>query len=162
MPTAMPSRVPKPREATPTLRSASACSAVGFGSDINGFAGMPAPRFGPYACDGDGDRQPEITKVARVRAYLDENETFEKLQAGYRVFDINYDGFANIGLFPDFVQELQSVGVSRQELEPLFRGAEAYIQTWQAADDLATTRLPPPDDDQQYANKCEELLRRAP
>jgi microsomal dipeptidase-like Zn-dependent dipeptidase len=26
---------------------------VGFGSDFNGFAGEPAPRFGPDACDGD-------------------------------------------------------------------------------------------------------------
>ena len=27
--------------------------AVGIGSDFNGLAGEPAPRFGPDACDGD-------------------------------------------------------------------------------------------------------------
>jgi hypothetical protein len=41
---------------------------------------------------------------------------------------------AHYGLFPDFVQDLRSQGVTDQELGPLFRSAEAYIQMWSKAE----------------------------
>lgn len=121
---------------------------VGFGSDINGFAGLPAPRFGPYACGGDG--VPQTNAVSYPFQPLHGSVTsMERFQAGYRVFDINLDGFAHMGLFPDFVQELLAIGLTPHDLEPLFDSAEAYIQMWDAAEkrtlscDHAGKPLPP-------------------
>jgi microsomal dipeptidase-like Zn-dependent dipeptidase len=51
-----------------------------------------------------------------------------------RTFDFNTEGMAHYGLFPDFVQDLRSQGVTDQELGPLFRSAEAYIQMWSKAE----------------------------
>jgi hypothetical protein len=51
-----------------------------------------------------------------------------------RQFDFNTEGMAHIGLFPDFVADLQSLGVTDTELGPLFRSAEGYIQMWSRAE----------------------------
>jgi len=51
-----------------------------------------------------------------------------------RVLDINEDGFANMGMFPDFVEELRKIGITDQGLAPLFNSAEAYIQMWERAE----------------------------
>jgi microsomal dipeptidase-like Zn-dependent dipeptidase len=149
------------RYAVAELKSKSQRPGIGFGSDINGFAGMPAPRFGPYACGGDSDRAPQQKQVAYpfmpLFAKL-QNAAFQldREQSGYRIFDINYDGFAQMGLLPDFIEELEQVGLSQEELKPLFYGAEAYLQTWEAADALAKT-VPAPNP-KKYATQCEELL----
>jgi microsomal dipeptidase-like Zn-dependent dipeptidase len=50
-----------------------------------------------------------------------------------RTWDINFDGVAHYGMLPDFFQDLRAVGMTRQDLEPLFRGAEAYIRMWEKA-----------------------------
>ena len=49
------------------------------------------------------------------------------LNVGHREFDINVDGFAHMGMFPDFVAELRAVGLTDEDLDPLFNSAEAYI-----------------------------------
>ena len=115
---------------------------VGFGSDMNGLAGMPTPRFGPFACGGelaaeqkDAVAYPVATySKLRTRSYP-EPMTMDRMQAGYRKFDINQDGYANVGMFPDFVAELRAVGMSDDDLAPLFHSAEAYIQVWEGVDD---------------------------
>jgi microsomal dipeptidase-like Zn-dependent dipeptidase len=126
---------------------------VGFGSDINGFAGLPAPRFGPFACGHDGaeqtgervkyepnpklkpDVKPKLKLVYADKLYPNGDvRELDKLKAGTRVFDINYDGFANMGMFPDFVAELSAIGLNDEDLEPLFSSAEAYIQMWERAE----------------------------
>ena len=54
--------------------------------------------------------------------------------AGRRDFDFNLDGFAHYGLLPDFIADLQNVGLSRSDLSPLFQSAEAYIRAWEKAE----------------------------
>ncbi len=106
--------------------------AVAFGSDLNGLAGMPTPRFGPYACGGDGAEQ-----TGKVQYPIDLHgfgDPMPESQAGYRKFDINVDGYAHVGMFPDFVAELRALGVSETDLLPLFSSAEAYIQLWERAE----------------------------
>jgi len=49
------------------------------------------------------------------------------------VFDINVDGYAHAGMFPDFVAELRAIGLTEKDLEPLFSSAEAYIRMWERA-----------------------------
>lgn len=51
-----------------------------------------------------------------------------------RQFDFNTEGMAHFGLFPDFIADLQSLGVSDTEFGPLFRSAEGYIQMWSRAE----------------------------
>ncbi len=46
-------------------------------------------------------------------------------------WDFNLDGLAHIGLYPDFFQDLRNVGVTFEQLGPLFNAAEDLIQMWE-------------------------------
>jgi hypothetical protein len=48
------------------------------------------------------------------------------------VFDLNKDGVANYGMFPDWMQGLQVLG-GRAITGDMFRGAEAYLEMWERA-----------------------------
>jgi hypothetical protein len=47
-----------------------------------------------------------------------------------RAFDFNKHGMAHVGLFPDFLADLTRVGLTEEDLKPLFRSAETYIKMW--------------------------------
>jgi hypothetical protein len=47
-----------------------------------------------------------------------------------RDFDVNLDGMAHYGMLPDFLQDLRNVGLSTEDLAPLFRSAYDYVQMW--------------------------------
>jgi microsomal dipeptidase-like Zn-dependent dipeptidase len=106
---------------------------VGFGSDLNGLAGLPTPRFGPYACGGDVGAEQTHAVNYPIRIYRDLAPPMPRSQAGSRVFDINVDGFAHAGMFPDFVAELLAIGLRPDDLQPLFDSAEEYIRMWECA-----------------------------
>ena len=55
-----------------------------------------------------------------------------QLHIGTRTFDYNNDGLANIGLYPDFIADLHQIGLSNQDLNPLFHSAEAYVRMWES------------------------------
>ncbi len=109
--------------------------AMAFGSDFNGIIESPAPRFGSDACGGN-----------KVQALLQKNRVsypfesrlvqgvFDQQVTGERRFDINTDGFAHVGLLPDFIEDLSQIGVEENELNLLFRSAEAYLRTWEKAE----------------------------
>jgi microsomal dipeptidase-like Zn-dependent dipeptidase len=48
-------------------------------------------------------------------------------------YDISLDGMVHIGMIPDFVEELRTLGLTSQDLDPLWHGAEAYIREWESA-----------------------------
>jgi hypothetical protein len=50
---------------------------------------------------------------------------------GNRTFDLNYDGYAHYGMLPDVLQDVRVVGMAQEQLSPLFRGAESFVQTWE-------------------------------
>jgi hypothetical protein len=50
---------------------------------------------------------------------------------GDREFDFNTDGLAHVGLLPDFIKDLTNVGLTEEDLEPLFNSAEVYIRMWE-------------------------------
>jgi hypothetical protein len=54
-----------------------------------------------------------------------------------RDFDYNIDGMAHYGLLPDFLQDLRNIGLTQEDLAPLFRGAYDYIVMWEKAEDRA-------------------------
>lgn len=120
---------------------------VAFGSDFNGVAGHTGPRFGSDACGGDpGLTAPELAaRVAERRAQLQAGDRveypftlpgfgrFEKQVTGQKSFDFNVDGLAHVGLLPDLVADLRQIGVSDQDLDPLFESAEGYVTLWEQA-----------------------------
>ncbi len=104
---------------------------VPLSTDFNGFATMPSPRFGDKACSGTGEQQNESPKVSYPFEPYSRAGVFDRMKTGNRIYDINYDGVANYGLIPDFIQEVRNVGLTDDDLKPLFNSAEAYIRMWE-------------------------------
>ena len=101
---------------------------IGWGADMNGFAHQGAPRQG-------GD-------VSYPFKSFDGQQTIGKQVSGQRVYDINVDGMAHYGLFPDFVEDVSHIG-GREIVDDLGRGAEAYLQMWERARGIPPTRCQP-------------------
>ena len=59
------------------------------------------------------------------------NIPLQRSYAGQRDFDINIDGVAHYGMLPDFIQDMKNVGLTDEDLLPLFRSAEQYIRVWE-------------------------------
>lgn len=116
------------------VRQTGGSAPVGIGTDFNGFAGQPAPRFGDEACDGDRLAR-QTGGVGYPFTIIGGNgEKMNHSVVGAKTFDYNYDGFAHMGMLPDFVQDLRSMGLTDTDLKPLFRSAEGYIEMWERAE----------------------------
>lgn len=98
---------------------------AGFGSDFNGFAGLPRP--GPVTLE-----YPFPAPVG--------GKPMEPTVIGTRAFDINHDGVAHIGMLPDFLAQLSAAGLSSNEMAPLMRAALGYVELWDRAQ--SGTRVP--------------------
>jgi hypothetical protein len=63
----------------------------------------------------------------------------DKQHAGKRVYDINADGVAQYGLYPDWVEDLSKVaGKDGAKIaDDMSRGPEAYLQMWERAEGIA-------------------------
>jgi len=65
-----------------------------------------------------------------------ENIEFDKQKTGNRIFDINTDGFAHIGLLPDMIRDMEIIIAAKDRyttemLDMLFNGAEVYLRHWE-------------------------------
>jgi microsomal dipeptidase-like Zn-dependent dipeptidase len=106
---------------------------VALGSDFMGIAGHVGPRFGNGACGGHADQRAAQLVANKPLAYpftLAGFGTFDKQVSGQKTYDFNVDGLAHIGLLPDMVADMKNVGVTDQQLQPLFGSAQAYINMW--------------------------------
>ncbi len=105
---------------------------IGFGSDFNGFNGQPGGRR-PDKCLGGGkgpssDKDPTLV----VYPFIDDaGEIFENPLVGTHRYDVNTDGLAHIGMYPDFIEALRKLGFTREELTPLMTSADSYIRIWE-------------------------------
>ncbi len=119
---------------------------ISVGTDFNGFAHMPGPRFGDHACPGgsSGIEQPDSSRVVypfapdpqlRNPATAPGGVQLGRYQFGSRLFDYNTDGAAHIGLMPDFFEDLRQQGLKRSDLEPVYRSADYLTIMWQNAID---------------------------
>lgn len=109
---------------------------IALGSDFNGIAGHFGPRFGQEACGLHYDQiqnQYHSSSPLQYPFQLDQFGTLDKQVSGQRTFDYNYDGLAHVGLIPDLIADIQHLGLTAQQLDPLFRSAESYIQAWERA-----------------------------
>jgi hypothetical protein len=94
---------------------------VGFGSDTNGLA-VQAHARGPSASP--------VTYPYRT---FDGGTSMDRQRSGTRVYDINTDGVAHYGLFPDYVEDLRKLA-GTQIVTDMANGAEVYLQMWARAD----------------------------
>lgn len=100
--------------------------ATGMGSDINGLHEQAAPR-------SDAATNP---LVYPFKSY-DGRVTFHRQKTGEREYDLNVDGVAHYGLYPDFIADMQRTPGGDEALTYLFRSAEAYLQAWERAERAA-------------------------
>lgn len=110
---------------------------VALGSDFNGVAGHVGPRYGSAACGGSDKERSRQERESDRLGYpftLDAFGTLDKQRTGQRRFDFNVDGLAHVGLLPDLVADLKQVGLSDEDLDPLFNSASAYVDTWSRAE----------------------------
>jgi hypothetical protein len=105
---------------------------IGWGADMNGFAHQGEPR------NGRGGVGP----VSYPFTSFDGKVTIDKQRSGQRVYDINVDGMAHYGLFPDWVEDLRKIA-GQEVVDDLGRGAEAYLQMWERAEGVPPTRCQP-------------------
>lgn len=99
---------------------------IGFGADINGLGAQGNPR----GADVPNPVSYPFTGLNGV--------TVERQTAGERVWDINVDGVAQYGLYPDWVEDLRMVAEAQSGdgdaiVDDMTRGAEAYLQMWERA-----------------------------
>lgn len=94
---------------------------IGFGADANGFHAQPDPR---------GAGKPDA--VTYPFRSLDGGVTFDRQVSGQRVYDVNVDGVAQYGLYPDWMQQLRLLA-GEPIADDLMHGAEAYLETWERA-----------------------------
>ncbi|HEU4738387.1 MAG TPA: Coagulation factor 5/8 type domain-containing protein [Solirubrobacterales bacterium] len=94
---------------------------IGFGADANGFHSQPPAR---------GADKPNA--VAYPFKSLDGRISFDRQVSGQRVYDVNEDGVAHYGLYPDWMEQLRLLA-GQPIATDLMSGAEAYLQTWERA-----------------------------
>lgn len=103
----------------------------GFGADINGLGAQGSPR----GSDVPNPVRYPFTGLGGVKV--------GQQKAGQRTWDINADGVAQYGLYPDWVEDLRQVAESQHAgdgvkiVDDMARGAEAYLQMWERADGIA-------------------------
>jgi microsomal dipeptidase-like Zn-dependent dipeptidase len=93
---------------------------IGFGSDMNGFSKQGQPR-------GSGATNPVTYPFTGFGG-----ATIDKQESGTYVYDINADGVAHYGLYPDWLEDLRVLG-GDQIIQDMLRGPEAYLQMWERA-----------------------------
>jgi microsomal dipeptidase-like Zn-dependent dipeptidase len=119
---------------------------ITFGSDFNGFASWPAPRYASEPCQprtaGDGRPIPKPTPIAYplnlppnlVPAAVGGTSSLPRFEQ-FRSWDYNQLGLMHAGLLPDFVEDLRSMGLTLADLEPLYRSARGVVELWKTARD---------------------------
>jgi microsomal dipeptidase-like Zn-dependent dipeptidase len=94
---------------------------------------------------GETEHPKIVDLVGKIKAIWDkweamsgDNRPLKRSKAGpRRDFDINIDGMAHYGMLPDFLQDLRNIGLTAEDLAPLFRSAYDYIEMWGACEQEA-------------------------
>src|SRR5262249_24432165 len=62
---------------------------------------------------------------------------FSQMPLGTRSVDFNEEGMTTVGQLPDLIADMEAIGLTPDELQPLFHSAEAYILMWERAEAAA-------------------------
>jgi len=111
---------------------------IGYGADMNGLGAQGDPR-------GAGVPNPVTYPFEGLGGV-----TIDRQHAGRRVYDVNVDGVAQYGLYPDWIEDLRLVaertnGDGEAISTDMARGAEAYLQTWERAQGIEPDPCRNPD-----------------
>lgn len=106
--------------------------------DLNGFAHGPRPRFGPDSPCSEAQANP----IDYPFTSYDGAITFEQPHLGNREVDFNTEGMIHIGLLPELIEDARRDGVTDEDLEPLFRSAEAFVRLWERAESRGKALAP--------------------
>jgi hypothetical protein len=90
----------------------------GYGADTNGFGAQGGPR----GADASNPVTYPFTGFGGT--------TIDQQHSGSRVYDINTDGVAHYGLYPDWIEDLRRQA-GDEIVEDMARGSEAYLQMWE-------------------------------
>jgi microsomal dipeptidase-like Zn-dependent dipeptidase len=93
---------------------------LGYGADINGLGAQGDPR-------GSHAKNPVTYPFKGLGGV-----TIRKQHSGRRVYDINVDGVAHYGLYPDWIEDLRHLA-GDAIVKDMARGSEAYLLTWERA-----------------------------
>jgi microsomal dipeptidase-like Zn-dependent dipeptidase len=106
-----------------------------LGTDINGLVSPPGPRFGELArYRGNYCLEPQRDPVhyeGGRESVVPVNRQLTRCRSGEKTWDINTEGVAHYGLLPDFLQDLDNVGMQPAEMSVLFRSAEDFARMWE-------------------------------
>lgn len=117
---------------------------VTVGSDWNGFASWPGPRFGQAPCQArattGGQPLPKPAPVSYplplpaklVPAAIGGSPTLPQLTLPRR-WSYDDEGMMHAGLTPEFMEDLRLVGLNLSDLEPLYRSARGVVELWRTA-----------------------------
>jgi hypothetical protein len=100
----------------------------GWGADLGGLAtqGAPVPPDSP-------------ARVTYPFKSLDGAVTVDRQRTGQRIFDYSNEGVAHYGLYADWTDEVRKLG-GPQIVDDLLNGPEAYLQMWERAVGVPSTR----------------------
>ncbi|GAA1724622.1 hypothetical protein [Aeromicrobium alkaliterrae] len=105
---------------------------IGYGADTNGLGVQGAPRgadvANPVTYPFQGTFGVEI----------------DHQHSGERVYDVNVDGVAHYGLYPDWIEDLKKIGGQAID-DDLVRGPEAYLQMWERANGITNDACRQPE-----------------
>jgi hypothetical protein len=93
---------------------------IGYGADTNGFSAQGAPRGA------------DVKNPVRYPFRGLGGTTISRQVSGERTYDVNVDGVAHYGLYPDWIEDLRMLE-GDAIVRDLERGAEAYLQMWERA-----------------------------
>ncbi len=94
--------------------------AYGYGTDMNGFGGTPAPPAD------------DAQKITYPFTSVDGGAVLDRQRTGERVWDYNTEGVAHYGMVPDWIESLRRTAGSALT-DDLMAGAQSYLDTWTAA-----------------------------
>lgn len=141
---------------------------VALGTDFNGAAGHVGPRFGDRSCGTTHSEQMAQLQANSRMAYpfqVPGFGTFSPQRTGFKTFDYNVDGLAHVGLLPDLVNDLRTIGLGQTYIDALFRSAEWYVRVWERAVAVAQGQPPPSYDSHlscDHVPLCLELTNKPP
>lgn len=107
-------------------------SPVALGTDFNGFAGLPGPRYGNEACPG-GSKGASGAQLSYPFTAAATGRLMNQSAFNQRIFNFNDDGLAHVGMLPDLIADFQAMGLSQTEVDPLLNSAEGYVSLWEKA-----------------------------
>jgi microsomal dipeptidase-like Zn-dependent dipeptidase len=83
---------------------------LAIGTDVGGFAPLPQ---------------------SDTSIHIVYDSTFTRCHTGNRTWDINTDGVAHYGLWPDYIRSWDAAGMTRQEKNVFMSSAEHFTQMWE-------------------------------